>query len=337
MAAIADFRKIDVSIVITTYNDGEYLEMLLRDLSEQRLGGLSIEIIIVDAGRFGALRARHLLSELAERLRFLERPGLSRTAALNEMFALANGELIVRLDARSHIDADYITRIWTLSKETGAENVGGVMLPVGRVPGQVIIAKLMREPLCLGGAKARSPTYKGVADSVYLGAYRRKIWKPGVEWFDASLPQISEDSDLNFRLRKAGGKIFVDARIVVWHYPRETLRKFWRLCFNYGVGRGLFILKHRTVTGLRQLAPPLALAVLGGLFLAGFENPQLWGVALGLWCVYLLAIAYVAVRVGESAGEVLKACAGIMGCHCMWAMGLIWAPIVYRRARATLK
>ena len=54
-------------------------------------------------------------------------------------------------------------------------------------------------------------------------------------WFDEKFPKISEDSDLNFRLRQFGKKVFVDASIKVEHFARETLVDFLKLSFNYGM------------------------------------------------------------------------------------------------------
>ena len=56
---------------------------------------------------------------------------------------------------------------------------------------------------------------------------------PNQPWFDERLPKISEDSDLNFRIRQMGGEIILDSNIIAWHYPRESLKTFFRLCFNY--------------------------------------------------------------------------------------------------------
>ena len=90
----------------------------------------------------------------------------------------------------------------------------------------------MSHPLGLGGGKFRNTSYRGKVDSLYLGAFNRKFM-PNQPWFDERLPKISEDSDLNFRIRQMGGEIILDSNIIAWHYPRESLKTFFRLCFNY--------------------------------------------------------------------------------------------------------
>lgn len=135
--------NIDVSIVITTFNEGEYLDAILSDIGLQKTGDLQIEILLLEAGNYPEARARQHLGRLAGSLVFIQAPGLSRTESLNQLFEMARGEVIVRLDARSHIDMNYLQNIYTLSRDSGAENVGGVMAPIGRTPSQKLIAEIM--------------------------------------------------------------------------------------------------------------------------------------------------------------------------------------------------
>jgi glycosyltransferase involved in cell wall biosynthesis len=196
-----------VSIVITTFNENEYLDSLLKDISRQKLNNLELEIILLEAGSYPKQRATQHLGELASHLKFINIPNLSRTKSLNKLFNTAQGELIIRLDGRSHIKPNYIQQIVELSSRTGAENVGGVMAPIGKTPSQKLIADVMKHPFSFGGAKFRSLSYSGLVDSVYLGAFRRHHCKFGYSWFDEVHPGISEDSDLNYRIRKSGGRV----------------------------------------------------------------------------------------------------------------------------------
>ena len=287
--------SIDVSIAITTYNEGEYHDFILSDIARQEIGDLKIEILLLEAGKYDEARAKQHLGRLSERLIFIQAPGLSRTASLNQLFEMAKGNLIVRLDARSHIDKHYFQKIYALSRDSGAENVGGVMAPIGRTSDQQLIAEIMRHPLSLGGGKSRNIAYRGYADSVYLGAFNKKKCRIDGKWFDDIHPKISEDSDLNFRLRKNGGKIFADSSIVVEHFPREDLKRIFKLCFNCGVGRGLFIIKHRVISAYRQLAPPIAALAFATLTIAGFFNILFYYAAVASLCVYLVLVIYAAV------------------------------------------
>ena len=320
----------DITLAITTYNEGYYLDGLLNDISAQKCK-LNFEIILVEAGNYGIDRANAYLGDVSEKLIYIHKPKLSRTESLNLIFALAKGSLIVRLDARSHIDQNYLENIFSLALETGAENVGGVMAPIALDDKQAIITEIMKSPFSFGGGKSRNSKYRGYADSVYLGAFRKDRCKYGQEWFDSRHPKISEDSDLNYRIRKNGGKIFIDSSIVVKHYPRETLVKFYKLCFNYGVGRGLFIIKHRIFSAYRQLVPPISLISAISLLIFGlFYLPAIY-LLMGLFAFYLMIILIAAISISKNIGQFTMAYMGFVGCHICWTTGLLISPYVYRQ------
>jgi len=319
---------IDVSVVLTTFNDGEYLDRLLNDLRSQDLGEKSIEILLLDAGGYCYARAIKYLGEKSNCLKYISSPRLSRTLSLNKLFKESRGKLILRLDARSHIREDYIEKILQLSINTGASNVGGVMLPMGKTDSQMVVADIMRNPFAFGGSKSRSITYRGYVDSVYLGAFNRDSCVYGIEWFDSRHPKISEDSDLNYRIRKNGGTVFMDSSIVVEYYPRESLGSFYRLCYNYGVGRGLFICKQKTVSAWRQIVPP-ALVVTYICFLSTVPW-NLYGVIVKLLpvCLYFIALFLSTKEQGVFLRR-LTITKGLMGCHGFWVLGLFVAPYFY--------
>ena len=42
----------DITVAITTYNEGLYLDGLLSNLSDQKIDGLEVEIILLEAGQY---------------------------------------------------------------------------------------------------------------------------------------------------------------------------------------------------------------------------------------------------------------------------------------------
>jgi len=251
---------------------------------------------------------------------------------LNKIFSVAKGSLIVRLDARSHITPKYLAQVAKLSENTGAENVGGVMQPIGLTEEQRLIAEIMKHPFSFGAAKARISGYCGYADSVYLGAFRKDRCKYGAEWFDSVNPKISEDSDLNYRLRKNGGRIFIDSSVIVEHYTRENLSRFFRLCYNYGIGRGLFLIKHRTFSAYRQIIPPICLLLAAALLATGFHDHFFHVVLLCLMLIYAVIIFYISVGISSKLKPLTKIASGFAGCHFFWTLGLLVSPFVHRRS-----
>lgn len=321
----------DITVAITTYNEGLYLDGLLSNLSDQKIDGLEVEIILLEAGQYQLDRVERNLELFGGGLTYLHREGLSRTNALNNIFKIASGDLIIRLDARSRINNMYLQEIFKLSRTTGAENVGGAMLPIGLTHKQKIVASLMSTPLALGGSKSRNCSFKGFSDSLYLGAYNRKKCEPliGGEWFDSLHGDISEDSDLNYRIRQKGGKIFIDSDIVVEYYARESLRSFFLLCYKYGFGRGLFLIKHKSFSAFRQVVPLVALLSSAYLFIIGFYDYRMHNVLIGLCLTYWLLISTVSIKVATSISDYFILILGFIGCHLAWTLGLLKAIFRY--------
>jgi glycosyltransferase involved in cell wall biosynthesis len=319
-----------LSVIITSFNEGINLDRLFQDLSNQDFDKNSYEILFLEAGNDSKERAIGKLGYSSSLLRYWRIPELSRTAALNFLVKESTGDLIVRLDARTHIDPDYLSKIYALSLRENVANVGGVQVPIGESEGQKKVALIMSHPLGLGGGKSRNTSFRGKVDSLYLGAFSRK-YMPNQPWFDERLAKISEDSDLNFRIRQMGGEIILDSSIIAWHYPRESLKTFFRLCFNYGVGRALFLIKHRQFSAPRQLVLPFAFLIALPLLGLGIIYPSLYSILfIGIFS-YLALILFVSFRVRDkSFQDTFFLASGFVGCHFFWTIGFFYGLITYR-------
>lgn len=319
-----------LSVIITSFNEGPNIDRIFHDLSNQDFDKNAYEILYLEAGSDSKERALGRLGNSSSLLKYWHIPELSRTAALNFLVKESTGDLIVRLDARTHIDPDYLSKIYALSIRENVANVGGVQVPIGKTEEQKKIALIMSHPFGLGGGKSRNIRYRGKVDSLYLGAFSRK-YMPSQPWFDERFPRISEDSDLNFRIRQMGGEIILDPSIIAWHYPRESLKTFFRLCFNYGVGRALFLIKHQQFSALRQLVLPLAFLFALILLGLGIVYPSLYLILfIGIF-TYLAVIFFVSFRArGKDFQDVLFLALGFLGCHFFWTIGLFYGLITYR-------
>jgi len=315
-----------VSVFITTCNEKVYLPRVLSDIKQQDYG--QFEVLLLESGGNQQNEALVLLGNKSGSLRYFHKPGFSRTQALNLLVKESRGDLLIRLDARSHIGPDYISRLVQLSNETGATNVGGVMWPMGETRPQQVIASLMQSPVVFGGAKFRKPGFYGEAETVYLGAFRKQD-VPFQEWFDGKHPRISEDSDLNYRLQRAGKKIFIDSALRAFHFPRENLKSFFKLCFNYGNGRGIFLLKHRAVLAPRQAVILISVSLFALLFIMSFQYYFAALLVAALILVYFGLIILEAARQELEIKDKMKFTWGAFGCHFFWIIGLFFSPIQF--------
>jgi len=254
-----------VSVVIPVRNDARYIGICLASLRATTYPKARLEVLVVDGESDDGTR------EIVQRfqsdglsLRLLENPKRSRCAALNAGIGAARGEIILRLDARNVVPPDYIGKCVQALRATGAHNVGGFLRPLARSTTQEAIGLAMSHHFGVGNARFRLEKSGGYVDSVYLGCFPREVFGR-VGLFDDDASVISEDSDMNQRIRASGAGVYLDPTIEIYYYPRETLRDLGRLYFRYGGARAGTILKHHRPTSLRQLVPATFLLTLGTL------------------------------------------------------------------------
>jgi succinoglycan biosynthesis protein ExoA len=165
------------------------------------------------------------------------------------------------------IPPSYVRRTIDTLRRTGAANVGGRQVPVAADGFGRAVAVAMASPLGSGGAAYRTGVEEGVADTVYLGAFRREALEE-VGGFDPRFTR-NQDAELNLRLRRAGYLVWYDPELAVAYQPRATVRALARQYLEYGRWRRLTVRVHPGSLAPRQLAPPVALlTLLGGATVA---------------------------------------------------------------------
>ena len=92
---------------------------------------------------------------------------------LNAALAVTSHEIVVRMDGHGVLSDGYLRRAVEVLEETGAANVGGLMLAEGTDDMQQAVAVAMRSPLGMGGARFHVGGRAGPAETVYLGVFRR--------------------------------------------------------------------------------------------------------------------------------------------------------------------
>jgi succinoglycan biosynthesis protein ExoA len=181
-------------------------------------------------------------------------PDATTPAGLNAAIASSTGEVIVRCDAHAELPPGYVSRAVETLMRTGADNVGGMQVPVGRTFWERAIGYAMSSPLGAGDARYRIGGGEGPADTVYLGVFRRTALER-VGGFDETLER-NQDYELNWRIRETGGVVWFDPELRVTYRPRGSLRELWQQYFDYGRWKRVVIRRHPGSLRWRQLAAP---------------------------------------------------------------------------------
>ena len=312
-----------VSVIIPVRNEEKRIKVCLDRVFLQTHPKEKMEVLVVDGMSQDKTReiARHFP------VRVLDNPKGQRASGLNIGIKSAKGEIILRIDARTVISKDYVEKCVKTLLETGADNVGGVQAPLINEKidlTQKAIGLAATHPFGAGDAQFRLGKKSGEADSVYLGCFRKSIFDK-VGLFDEESAAITEDSDINYRIKKAGGKVYLNKDIVAYYIPRDNLMDLWRLYFRYGGVRAGFFFKHRVLRG-RHLMPLVFVLSLAALSLLSFISPVFLVAFIFLVGFYLLAdmFAGMSLAVRHKDPRIFAPLMIVFPCmHFSWALGFM--------------
>ena len=196
-----------------------------------------MEWILVDG--MSEDRTVHILHAYDEKhpglLRVLENPDRTVPYAMNTGIRAAKGRFIIRLDAHSRYAPDYIEKCVLHLERSGADNVGGVAETVSRTKTGRTIAKVLSSRFGVGDSEFRTTGRGGYVDTVPFGAFPRELFDR-IGYYDERLTR-NQDNELNFRIRKNGGKILLSPDIRFQYFGRDTVHSLLKMAQNGFTGR----------------------------------------------------------------------------------------------------
>ncbi|MFQ5615319.1 MAG: glycosyltransferase family 2 protein, partial [Anaerolineales bacterium] len=241
------------------------------------------------------------------------------------------GDFIVRLDAHSTPDPNYVTRCITALETGQGENVGGVwqIAPGGDGWLARSIAAAAAHPLGVGDARYRFTEQAQLVDTVPFGAFRRTL-VDRIGTFDETL-LTNEDYEFNVRVRQSGGRVWLDPAIQSTYFARGTLGALARQYLRYGYWKAQMLRRYPETIRWRQATPPLSVLNLIVLALLAVWFPWVcWLLALEAF-LYALALLAAGVQVGLKNRDFLLSLGvplAIAIMHISWGSALLWSLIV---------
>ncbi|MFM8620770.1 MAG: glycosyltransferase family 2 protein [Candidatus Nanopelagicaceae bacterium] len=306
-----------VSVILPVLNEENYLEAAVKAVLSQDFSG-AIEILLaVGPSRDCTLEIANKLAATDKRVKVVDNPSGRTAAGLNLAIKNSSHPIIVRVDGHAKIPNNYISIAVQLLEETGAVNVGGVMAAEGETPFEKAVAGAMRSPLGVGAAKFHIGGSAGEADTVYLGVFKRSAIN-AIGGFDEHFTR-AQDWELNFRLRKNGGKIYFDPRLIVTYRPRRSLFALSKHYFEYGRCLRVVSRTHKGTINLRYLAPPITLVGTILSLIGGLVNPLLY-IPAGIYGTFLILAS---VKIGKTLKERFYLPAILLTMQMSWGAGFI--------------
>lgn len=317
-------EKLKISIIIPTYNEenniGTCLDTILKNNHPQDL----LEILVIDG--HSTDKTVDIVKAYAEQysnIKIYHNPDKVQVFALN--IGIQNvspsSDVMMRADAHSVFPENYISLCAETLINTGASCVGGIMKPVGKTRVQRAIAFCMSHPLGVGDAKFHLGGHSGYVDTVYLGFYRKEVFER-IGLYDTRF-FTNEDAELNLRIIESGGKIYLNHKIQVDYFPRKTLWALAKQYFKYGEGRAKTVKKHRRITSLRQVVPPLfVLSIVFTIILSVMYFSIIFPLFFSIYILILITSSIVNSIIHKSISILISPIA-FFTMHASWGLGFL--------------
>jgi GT2 family glycosyltransferase len=246
-----------VTVVMPVRNEAAFIGRLVAAVFAQDYPSDRLEVIVADG--MSTDGTREVLAELqAEhpRLVVVDNPARIVSAGLNLAVARSSGDVIVRIDGHAIIANDFLREnVALLAEHPEAWAVGGPIKHTATTTFGRAVAVAMSHPLGIGNARHRYSAFEGYVEGAQFPAIRRWVFER-IGMFDERFVR-NQDDEFNYRIRRAGGKVYVSPRVRYSYFVRERINQLFTQYFQYGYWRIPVIAKHRRPTTLRQVAPSL--------------------------------------------------------------------------------
>jgi succinoglycan biosynthesis protein ExoA len=312
-------RMTGVLAVIPCLNEEKYIEKLVLSLLPAAKS-IPMRIVIVDGDSSDHTSniAQRLAAEHPEVLS-LYNPKRFQSAAVNLAVAVfgSTDRYLIRLDAHADYPANFCQLLIGEAESSDAASVTAPMNTVGITWFQRAVATAQNSYLGNGGAQHRSTADKGMmVDHGHHALMRISAFR-AVGGYDDTFSH-NEDAELDFRLRKAGYKIWLTAKTCLNYYPRSRPWALFMQYMSFGAGRARTSIKHKALPKIRQLIPvPVAPTFI--LALAAPES-DIAVMPISLWAGVCLGYGIVlGVRDRSTASAMAGPAAMIM--HMAWSIG----------------
>ena len=285
-------RHPKVSVIVPICNEASFIERCLKAILANDYEADQVEVLVLDG--LSTDGTEFLVAGIAERdhrVRLIQNPERMVSYAMNRGIREAVGDIIIRVDGHAIVPPNFIRlSVTTLQEHPEAWCAGGPVVTVSQSKVGTAIAEAMSSPIGVGNARFRIGHFEGPVDTIAFGAYWKHCFDK-IGLFDEELVR-NQDDELNLRVIRNGGIIYMNPRIQSKYYSRGSYAKLTKQYYQYGFWRIRVIQKHRRPATLRQLVPILfvlsAFALLLGAVFSHGARLALFGFATAYFGALLM-------------------------------------------------
>ena len=224
-----------LSVIIPTRDERFFIDGCLQSIFSADFPSNRMEVLVVDGmSTDGTRESLEGWRARQSNLRILDNPYHVVPAAMNIGIRAARGKWIIRLDAHSEYPANYLRLCLETAERTGADNVGGIVTTLSRQENgqEALVQALTTHRFGVGNAGFRTGGREGWTDTVPYGCFRRELFEQ-IGLYDERLVR-NQDYELNRRLLKNGGRIWLNPAIQITYYNQNSLSGLLKQAFVTG-------------------------------------------------------------------------------------------------------
>lgn len=279
-----------VSFIIVAYNAEKFLEKSLECLKKQDYDHKKIEVLLVDSNSTD--KTKEIMINFKKNnndfYNIVVLDNLKKTLPCGWNVALekSNGEAIVRVDAHSTFDNDFIKQN-VLELENGEDIVGGHRISIASDDTNWKKTLLISEQSLFGSgiAKYRREEKRKYVNTLAHAMYRKKVFDD-VGKYNEKLAR-TEDNEMHYRMREKGYKFLLSPNIKSYHHARNTFAGMMKQKYENGKWIGITLKYCPKCFSLYHFVPLFfVLGIIFSIIIACVFTPIFLELLLGLYILF---------------------------------------------------
>lgn len=294
-----------ISVIMPLYNEEKYISSCIESLLQQDYPLVNMEWIFVDG--MSTDKTKSILLKYEQDypglIKVFDNPYKTVPYAMNIGIKNSKGKYIVRLDAHAEYSQDYIRKCVYYLDTTQADNVGGIAETKSKGFVGEAIALMLSSKFGVGNSQFRTNGHSGYVDTVPFGAFRREVFD---KWggYDERLTR-NQDNEMNYRIRKNGGKIYLSNEIKFSYYCRDSIKGIADMAVKNGMWNIITMKLCPGSMGIRHFIPLIFLLSLILLPILSFINIRFFILFVCELILYVVLDIYYALKTSKKVKYIL--------------------------------
>ena len=289
-----------ISIIIPILNEEKYIAKCLNSIVDSDFDKNDMEVLLIDGGSED--ETIEIIKGYQKKypfFKFLHNPKKIAPIAMNIGINNAKGNFIFIISAHASYPKNYFSELAKYCEKLNADCVGPLLITEvkNKTPTSNAIKNVLSDKLGVGSAFRSGVSEIKEVDTVPFGCYKKEVFEK-IGLYDERLVR-NQDIELNKRLKKAGGKIYLVPEIKCTYYARETFKDLAKNNFNNGLWNILTAYYTGALSSLsfRHFVPMLFVLSLIFFGICGVFNKWCLYIFLGILLSYLSIISIRSVQI----------------------------------------